>query len=117
MNLSELETRLAELEREAAALRGSGECLQGVRLEFAPGGGTASIASKQSPKYARLRAGRGKLLPSGKRSQYVRQEDIPQIEAAIERGRQLAAIEREIGRVQAKIDRLGARVPTLGGSV
>lgn len=117
MTLSELKTRLAELEREAAAIRGSGECLQGVRLEFAPGGGTASIASKQSPKYARLRAGRGKMLPSGKKSQYIRLEQIPEIEAAVERGKRLTAVEREIGRVQVAIDRLAAKVAALGGSV
>ncbi|MEP0924905.1 hypothetical protein [Leptolyngbya sp. ST-U4] len=117
MNLSELKAWLAELERKAAAIRGSGECLQGVRLEFAPGGGTASASAKQLPKYARLRAGRGKLLLSGKRSQYVPLEEIPEIEAAIERGKRLTAIEKKIGQVKVKIDRLEAKVAALGGSV
>ncbi|MEP0914037.1 hypothetical protein NDI45_24305 [Leptolyngbya sp. GB1-A1] len=115
MNLSELKARLAELEQEAAELRGSGDCLQGVRLEFAPGGGTASVSAKQSLKYARLRAGRGKLLPSGKRSQYVPLADISRIEAAIERGKRLTAIEKEIGRVQVKIERVEVKVAALEG--
>lgn len=117
MNLVELEVRLAELEHEAAAIRGSGDCLQGVRLEFAPGGGTASIASKKSPKYARLRSGRGKLLASGKRSQYVPLEEIPEIKAAVERGKRLTVVEREIGKVQAKINRLMDKVAALGGKI
>ncbi|MBD1853172.1 hypothetical protein H6F87_24830 [Cyanobacteria bacterium FACHB-502] len=67
---------------------------------------------------ARIRtapSGRGKLLPSGKRSQYVPLGDISRIEAAIERGKRLTAIEKEIRRVQTVIDQLTAKVAALGG--
>lgn len=104
--LNALQQRLSKLEAQLEAIKQEGECLIGVRLERSPAGGTASLNSKQSSKYARLRAGRGKLLPNGKRSMYVPIQDIARYEAACQRGGRFQKLERELHRVKAQIAKL-----------
>ena len=113
-SLPELKAQLATLKTQAAAIRGSGECLQGVRLEKAAAGGTASGKSQQNYKYGRLRAGKGNLLPNGSKSQYVPLAELGNVEAAIARGKELTKLERESKKVTAQLDKLAATAARLG---
>jgi hypothetical protein len=116
-SLPELKAQLATLETQAAAIRGSGDCLQGLRLEKAAAGGTASEKSISNYKYGRLRAGKGKLLSNGQKSQYVALAELGNVEAAIARGRELSKVEKEIKKVQSKCDRIAATAERLGLSL
>lgn len=116
-SLPELKAQLAALEAREAEIRKSGECLQGVRLERAAAGGSASIKSQQNYKYGRLRAGKGKLLNNGSKSQYVPLTELGSMEATIARGKELTKVQREIGKVTAQIDRIMATAARLGVSV
>lgn len=100
-----LAAKLTTLQAEATRIRDEGEYLQGVRLERAAAGGTASASSQNSYKYARLRCGKGKALPNGSKSKYIPLKEIPQYEGAIARGKKLAAVEREIERLQRLLNR------------
>ena len=113
-SLPELKAQLATLEASATEIRGSGECLQGVRLERAAAGGTASDKSQQNYKYGRLRAGKGKLLSNGSKSQYVPLSELGNMEAAISRGKELTKLERESKKVTAQLDKLAATAARLG---
>jgi hypothetical protein len=116
-SLPELKAQLTTLEAKATSIRGSGECLQGVRLERAAAGGSASSKSQSDYKYGRLRAGKGNLLPNGAKSQYVPLSELGSVEAAIARGKALTKIEREIKKVTAQLDRLTAVAARFGLSV
>lgn len=112
-----LQAKLNALLSEAMEIRESGECLQGVRLESAAAGGTASGKSQTNCKYGRLRSGKGKLLPNGSKSQYVPLAELGEVEAAIARGKELTKIEREIKKVTAQLDQLARTAARLGLSV
>lgn len=113
MSVSRLRSRLAELEASVKSLKSRGECLQGVRLEKSTPGGTASINSNATQQYARLRAGKGKVLPNGKRSRYVPKDQISEVEAAIARGKQLTKLEREIAEVRSQLLRIDEKTKAL----
>ena len=113
-SLSQLKAQLADLEKQATQIRVSGECLTGLRLEKSGAGGTASGKSQTDCKYGRLRAGKGKLLPNGSKSQYVPLAELGKMEAAIARGKELTKVQREIGKVTAKLARLQATAARLG---
>lgn len=98
-----LTAKLNALLTEITKIRESGECLQGVRLERAAAGGTASKQSQETYKYARLRCGKGKALTSGSKSKYIPVKDIPHYEAAIARGKQLTKLEKQISQLQQKL--------------
>ncbi len=103
MKIEHLQRQLAVLEEQVLAIKQVGNYLIGVRIERSPAGGTASVAAKETCKYARLRAGRGKLLPNGKKSLYIPIESIGQYEAACDRGKQIQHLERQIERLKAQI--------------
>lgn len=98
-----MQKQLSALEVKLSALKKGGDYLTGVRIERSPAGGSASIAAKESCRYARLRAGRGKLLPNGKKSLYIPIEKIPQYQAACDRGKHVQQLERQIERVKAQM--------------
>jgi hypothetical protein len=114
MNLHDLRLELERLQTAATEIRAEGDILQGVRLDKAAAGGTASPKAQQTYKYARLRAGRGKLLPNGKGSRYVPLSDIPKTEVAIARGQRLTKVEKAIAQVRAKVEKLQAKAAALG---
>lgn len=103
MKIEELRRQLATLKEQVSAIKQVGNYLMGVRIERSPAGGTASVMAKETCKYARLRAGKGKLLPNGKKSLYIPVESIAQYEAACDRGKQIQQLERQIERVNAQI--------------
>lgn len=103
MKIEALQRQLAALEEQVSAIKQVGSYLIGVRIERSPAGGTASLAAKETCKYARLRAGRGKLLPNGKKSLYIPIESIAQYEAACDRGKQIQYLERQIERIKTQI--------------
>ena len=113
MSIFRLRSRLAELELSVKELKAKGECLQGVRLEKSTAGGTASISCKATQQYARLRAGRGKLLPNGKKSQYVPKGQISEVKAAIARGKQLTKLEKEIAEVRSQLEKVEGKTKAL----
>ncbi|MBM0744933.1 hypothetical protein JOY44_25780 (plasmid) [Phormidium sp. CLA17] len=94
---------MSALEAELETLKGMGDYLIGVRIERSPAGGSASTAAKETCKYARLRAGRGKLLPNGKKSLYIPVEKIAQYQVACDRGRQVQQLEQRIECIKAQI--------------
>lgn len=98
--------QVVQLETQLAALQDQGDYLIGVRIERTPAGGSASVAAKATCRYARLRAGRGKLLPNGKKSFYIPIEKIPHYQAACDRGKQVQQLERQIQQLKAQIGRL-----------
>lgn len=112
--LEQLRAEIADLEEQATVIRQQGEYLQGVRLEKTPAGGTASINSKEECKYARLRAGRGRLLPNGKKSQYIKLNQIVRYDAAIARGKCLSRIEKQIEQRKKKVASIHAQAKRLG---
>jgi hypothetical protein len=101
--MENLQRQLASLETQIEQLKSEGEYLVGVRIEHSPAGGSASKAAKESSRYARLRSGRGKLLPNGKKSYYIPVEKIAQYEAACDRGKQIQQLERQIERIKTQI--------------
>lgn len=101
-----LQQQLVQLEAQLAALQEQGNYLVGVRIERTPAGGSASVAAKATCRYARLRAGRGKLLPNGKKSLYIPIEKIPHYQAACDRGKQVQQLERQLQQIKAHIGRL-----------
>ncbi|PSB32064.1 hypothetical protein [Stenomitos frigidus] len=103
---SNLAQRSTALEAELAALKEAGDYLIGVRIERSPAGGSASKAAKEECKYARLRAGRGKLLPNGKKSLYIPVAQIAHYEAACDRGKQVQQLERQIECLKTQIWKL-----------
>lgn len=105
-SLNTLQKRLQDLESQIEALKQEGEFLTGVRLERSPAGGTASQEAKETSKYARLRSGRGKLLPNGKKSMYIPVKEIARYDAACKRGDRIQKLERELNRVKALIAKL-----------
>lgn len=105
-SINSLQQQLGQLEIQLAALQGQGDYLIGVRIERTPAGGSASVAAKATCRYARLRAGRGKLLPNGKKSLYIPIEKIPHYQAACDRGQQVQQLERQIQQIKTQIGRL-----------
>jgi hypothetical protein len=95
----QLEAERVQVEAEIGAIRAAGDVRLGVRLEKAAAGGSAGKKSQGEYKYGRLRSGRGRELPSGNRSQYVRLEEIPEVEAAIWRGKAVAKLQRRLDKL------------------
>lgn len=98
-----LQRQLSSLETEMATLKGAGDYLIGVRIERSSAGGSASKAAKEDCKYARLRAGRGKRLPNGKKSLYIPVAMIAHYEAACDRGKQVQKLEQQIEGVRDRL--------------
>ena len=96
---AQTEERTAILSR-IAQIRASGEVLEGCRLDFNSPGGTASKGAKTNSKYAQLRSGRGNLLSNGKKSLYVPIDQIPETQAAIERGKELAKLQKRLKQLE-----------------
>ncbi|MGP1386793.1 MAG: hypothetical protein ACTS2F_24770 [Thainema sp.] len=114
MRLSALYQEQQQLQDQIEQLLQAGDCLQGVRLEFTPAGGTASDNAKQTCRYARLRAGRCKLLDNGKKSKYIQLHQIAEYKAAIARGKQLTRLTRRLRKVEAEIAKIEAVARELG---
>ncbi|NET37311.1 MAG: hypothetical protein F6K19_35690 [Cyanothece sp. SIO1E1] len=112
--LHALQKRLALLEAERERLKAAGDYLQGLRLERSPAGGNASMNAKLACKYARLRAGRGKTLRNGKKSQYIPLQQIGKYEVAIARGQQLTQVEKQIAKTQLQLRKLKHKAEALG---
>ena len=96
---AQTEERTALLQR-IAQIRAEGEVLEDCRLNFSAAGGTASRSAKLSLKYAQLRSGRGKLLSNGKKSLYVPIDQIPETQAAIERGKEISKLQKRLKQLE-----------------
>ena len=110
MYIDDLQERLKVLYTDAERIKSEGGYLQGVRLERYVPGGTASIGAKEGAlKYARLRAGKGRLLSNGKKSQSVPLGQIAKVERAIARGKALAKVEKQIAKLEGQLRQLVIR--------
>jgi len=110
----QLQIEIDALQGQISVLKGNGPFLQGVRLERTAAGGTASIDSRESCKYARLRAGKGKLLDNGKKSKYVPVREIGKYEAMCARGKAISKLERKIAKKEKGLKQFEKIVAGLG---
>ena len=104
----QLKIEIDALQDQISLLKEKGPFLQGVRLERTAAGGTASTESRESCKYARLRAGKGKLLDNGKKSKYIPVREIEKYEAMCARGKTISKLEREISKKEKGLKRIEA---------
>ena len=109
----QLQIEIDTLRDKISLLKEQGPFLRGVRLERTAAGGTASIESRKSCKYARLRAGKGKLLDNGKKSKYVPVREIEKYEAMCARGRAIGKLERGISKKEQGLRRIEAIAASL----
>ncbi|MGB3767738.1 MAG: hypothetical protein WA947_14375 [Phormidesmis sp.] len=109
-----VKTELEKLQEQLAELKARGPFLSGVRVERTPAGGTASQNAQSECKYARLRAGKGKLLDNGKKSKYIPVREIDKYQAMCYRGKSIKQIERKIEKRQQTLKRLNAIAAELG---
>lgn len=94
---------IEELKQQLTGLREQGPFLSGVRVERTPAGGTASQKAQGECKYARLRAGKGKCLENGKKSQYIPVREIDKYQAMCKRGKNISQLEKKIQKKQQKL--------------
>jgi hypothetical protein len=106
-SVEKLRQQLASVEAQLECIKSAGDYLVGVRIERSPAGGSASQSAKETCKYARLRAGKGKLLPNGKKSLYIPVAQIATYEAACDRGAQVQRLEKERNAINAQIEKAG----------
>ena len=109
-----VEAEIEGLEERLVKLKAQGEFLTGVRVERTAAGGTASKKSQDECKYARLRAGRGRLLDNGKKSKYIPVREIDKYKAMCNRGKSIKRLERKIENRKLELERLKAIAMKLG---
>ncbi|EDX83462.1 hypothetical protein S7335_642 [Synechococcus sp. PCC 7335] len=103
MNVCErIAKEIEDLQQQLDELKAR-DYLTGVRVERTPAGGTASSNAKNECKYARLRAGKGKLLDNGKKSKYIPLQEIEKYTAMCSRGKTITQLDRAIQRRQKKL--------------
>jgi len=109
-----IKVELEALQEQLVELKAQGPFLTGIRVERTPAGGTASQKAQNECKYARLRAGKGKLLDNGKKSKYIPVREIDEYQAMCNRGKSIKRIEGKIANRQQKLKRLNVIAAELG---
>lgn len=109
-----VKVEIEDLQEQLAGLKAQGPFLSDVRVERTPAGGTASKKAQSECKYARLRAGKGKLLDNKKKSKYIPVHEIDRYQAMCHRGKRIKQIERKLVQRQQKLKRLDAIATELG---
>ena len=110
----QIQAEVEDFQQQISNIKEEGPFLQGVRLERTAAGGTASKEAKEDCKYARLRAGKGKLLDNGKKSKYIPVREISKYQAMCARGKAISRLEREITKKEKGLRRLSAIALKLG---
>lgn len=105
LNYRSLRTKLLALEAAAAAIRAEGKILLNARIDSSKPGGT-TVRGLPSTQY--------RLRVAGQKARYLKRGEVAQARAAIDRGRRLRRVERELRQVQAQFDRLAAKAVELG---
>lgn len=113
---TDIKTELKDLEEQISSIKKQGPFLQGVRVERTAAGGTASRKAQGECKYARLRAGKGRLLDNGKKSKYIPVNKIDKYQAMCNRGKTISRLERKLQSSHKKLARLEAIAAKLGFS-
>jgi hypothetical protein len=96
--LGELET----LQAERARISGEGEALQDCWLSQSKPGGSA----RSQNLHWQLRS--RQPIFDGKKSKYLKPDEVAVYQTAIERGRQIKALDKQIAQLQQKLDRANA---------
>lgn len=105
LNYQTLKVKLLALEAEASAIRAEGEMLFDARVDSSKPGGTTARGSP-STQY--------RLRVKGQKARYLKGVEVLATRSAIDRGKRLRRIERELQRVQAQIERLAVMATKLG---
>ena len=109
-----IKAEIEDLQRQVLSLKEKGPFLQNVRVERTSAGGTASKKAQSNGNYARLRAGKGKLLDNGKKSKYIPVRETDKYQAMCHRGKSIKRIEKKIAQRQQKLKRLDVIAAELG---
>ena len=109
-----IKTEIEDLQRQILSIKEKGPFLQNVRVEQTAAGGTASKKAQSNVKYARLRAGQGKLLDNGKKSKYIPVREIDKYQAMCSRGKAVKRLEKRIEKHQQKLRKLNEIAAELG---
>jgi hypothetical protein len=92
--------KLEALRVEKATLLSEGEALQDCWIGYSRPGGTASIKGKLTP-HAQLRS-RSPVF-SGRKSRYLKADEVADFEAAIARGRKVRKLEKAIEKLKQQL--------------
>lgn len=109
-----VKAEIEDLIERLSELKAQGKFLSGVRVERTAAGGTASQKAQEECRYARLRAGKGKLLDNGKKSKYIPVREIDKYQAMCSRGKAIERLERKLEKLKLKLKRLNAIAVELG---
>ena len=109
-----VKAEIEKTEGKLIDLKAQGKFLSGVRVERTAAGGTASQKAQEECRYARLRAGKGKLLDNGKKSKYIPVREIDKYLAMCNRGKAIERLERKLKQQKQKLRRLNAIAAKLG---
>lgn len=104
MNFQTLCADLRTLEAQAAQIKASGDVITQARIDSARPGGTA----RGNPSIQH------RLRIPGQKARYLNASEFAHASAAIERGRQLRAIERKMRNITKQLDRIAAKAAALG---
>jgi hypothetical protein len=100
MNLDRKLAKLARLESERSRLLAEGKCLYDCWVGLSYPGGNASIAAKQKP-YPQLRSTIAQF--DGKKSRYLKVDEVAECRAAIVRGRQVRKLGKAIAVLKQQV--------------
>ena len=104
---------IEDLQQQLAEAKAQGDYLTGVRVERTAAGGTASHNAQSECRYARLRAGKGRLLDNRKKSKYIPVQEIDKYQAMCRRGKAIVKLEKTIQKRQKKLKWLLSILPSV----
>jgi len=104
MKYPELRARLITLEAEIKTLHAEGDILIGASIDSSTPGGTAR--GNPSTQY--------RLRMKGQKARYLPAREVAQVRSAIERGRRLRKLQREMAQLQGTMARIRKKAADLG---
>ena len=105
MHIRELSEQLEHLQAEVAQIKESGDIITDARIDSSKPGGV-KVGENASIQH--------RLRIKGKPAKYLKAEQVAEYQAAINRGRQLKRLNREIAKLQQQLDRVKAIGVALG---
>ena len=108
-HIDALRSELASLEEQARTIKAEGDILTGCSIDSSKPRGNAS---KGASLQYRLRF--REPQPDGKRSRYLKADEVAPAREAIARGKRLAQVERQRAKVTQQLDALAQQAAELG---